>query len=476
MLTREFRNSSKTGKVRVWTVRVEGRMIYTQWGDEGGKFQTGEDFGVWKNRGQSNEITPEQDAFDTAERMIREKLRAGYVEGAGAVVLSRSLDLTRRLPEQLRVYKPDNSLGPTLLKRMRARQTLFTRKRDGEAYPLVTHVDREITMYSRKMHRHHHLEEGGPGWEARFPQIVEEVRSLDLPPETMLLGELVFLPDRDMRWNTAQIIRSKTDEALEMQARVGHLHYYVWDIAWWAGKCLLTTETLGERYARIYSLLEGRGVPHLLPVEVYSPDDIDELAAGISDSVLEDEHEFGIPVIPEDAPPLWRSAIKVALRYAWEGWVVVDPDAQMGPEAYNLRGKDYRPAAVSGKLKPFFEDDFVLVFDPNSDFGEIDETLGQDLPERGSWGRGKEGVVGAVSLYQRDASGKLVYICECGGGITDDFIAQYSDPEKYPLVAEVRYETRTYTSLGGKTNALQFPRIIRVRTDKTPDECINTRL
>lgn len=476
MKLRQFRNTAKTGKVVVWTIRVDGRTVHTQWGEEGGKLQTGQDLGTWKNRGQANEIPPEQDALDVADRMIREKLRSGYVEGDHAVVRSRDLDLRLALPEQLRVYKPDNSLGAGLLRKMGRRDVLFTRKRDGEAYPLVVHAGQGVAMYSRKMHRHHHLEVGGPAWEDRFPRICEEIRRLNLPPETMLLGELVSRPDLDLRWDTAQVIRSKTDEALELQEARGHLHYYIWDIAWWAGRCLLTTETLGERYGRIYSLLESGNFPHLLPVEIYSPDDIDELATGIPDSILENEHEFGTPVIPEGAPPLWRSAIKVALGNAWEGWVVVDPDAQMGPEAYNLRGKDYRPAAVSGKLKPFFEDDFVLVFDPNSDFGEIDDALGQDLPKRGSWGRGKENVVGAVSLYQRNTSGELVYICECGGGITDDFIEQYSDPERYPLVAEVRYETRTYVHLGGKTNALQFPRIVRVRTDKDPDECINWRL
>ena len=69
-----------------------------------------------------------------------------------------------------------------------------------------------------------------------------------------------------------------------------------------------------------------------------------------------------------------------------------------------------------------------------------------------------------------------MYLCACGGGMDDEFRAKFSNPSSYPIVAEIRYTSRTLVADGEKTNALQFPRILRVRDDKTPDECIEERL
>ena len=476
---REFRNASKSGKTRVWRIAVVGPQIHTEWGEVGGKFQTGLDTGQWKNRGQSNEITPEMDALNEAERIIRSKLREGYTEGSGKEPrIATSIDFRYRLPESLRFWKPDNGIGDYLMGKLRRDEVLFGRKRDGEGYPTVIAAEHEVAMYSRKMHRHHHHELGGPGWEARFPHIADEVRELDLPPGTVFLGELVFSPGADLRWNTAQVIRAKTEEALATQHKRGELHYYIWDIAFYDGKCLLQTVPTGERYGMIHDLVGSANLPHLLPIETYTPAEIREMASRIDTTAIwNGKHEFGEPVVPEDAPAIWTDAVTVSLANKWEGFVVVDPDATFGDQAYNLLGKDSRPARAAGKLKPFFEDDFIMVLDPNSDIGEIADVLGEDPEFRGSWGRGKrDGGAGAVSLYQYNSDGELIYICECGGGFDDAFVAEYSDPTKYPLVGQVRYETRTYKKQGGKTNALQFPRIISVRTDKTPDECVNPRL
>ena len=471
MRFREFHNSSRTGKIRVWKIRVDGKSIHTEWGELGGQMQKGHDLGEVKNAGRVNEVSAEEDAQNRTDRLIREKEREGYVELGGGQSLVDEIDWSQRLPESLSFYKPDNTLSPTLMRKLERGDVLFTRKRDGEAQIVRTHEHREVAFYSRRMHRYHHLELGGPGWEARYPGVVEEVRSLDLPPDSVLLGEMVHGRVNDDRWKVGSVVRATTEKALDLQAEEGPLRYYVWDFAFLGGHCLLTSESFETRYGRIVEMLEGQGFKHLLPIEIYSPEDIYELAQHAGPVLL--DHEYGTPVIPKDAPKLWRQAVAVALQMGWEGFVVVDPEEILGDKAYNLRGKTYRPSAASGKLKPFFEDDFIAVFDPDGT-QDAEEHL---LPQRGSWGKGKRlGTVGAVSLYQYNSKDELVYICECGGGIDDAFSAEYSDPAKYPLVVEVRYETRSYEKTGGKTNALQFPRIVRVRDDKDMDECINERL
>jgi ATP-dependent DNA ligase len=424
-------NKARTGATRVWQIGVEGNQISTKFGQLGGVLQEVTDYGYAKNEGKKNYISAEEDAHNLAERMILLKRREGYGEeqdtqrefhpfGAG-------------LPEHLSFYKPQNSLTAKMLKMVNEGTAWALRKYDGEMMVIVKSLEGEISIYSRKMLMSHHNED--IPWTKRFPHIVEEMQSSTIPPGTILIGEMVYGithgVGKDNRWVVAQVMKSLTPRALELQKEHGGLGYVVWDVAWWGGEQLLGKVPFNHRFDNIVVFCDKRFIQ----------------APWVA---IEGEYE-GV----EDL----RRRATVS---GWEGFVVVDPNSTYGDKAFNLRGKPDRPAECC-KLKPYFEDDFIAKWNPAAKVGK--------------WGRGKyTGYMGAVQLFQYNEAGELIYICDCGNGFTAEFIENNSDVDLWPMVIQVRYEARTYISDGDDTNALQFPRFIAVREDKGERECVNPLL
>jgi ATP-dependent DNA ligase len=464
---REFHNKARTGKTRVWRIEVQGDQVITEYGELGGKMQRTTDTALAKNVGRSNEVSAEEAAVQQMERTILLKTRKGYRE-VGEEERENEIDFYD-LPENLCFYKPDNSLSKTLLKMVEDGTCWFARKRDGEMMVIVL-TDDQPEIYSRRMLKSHHLEPDKT-WADRFGHILLELdeRYPDIPPGTILLGEMVAGPEVDNRWHVASCLKTKTEEAIRRQQEDGPLHFYCWDIAFWEEEDWASTMTVGDRYAAIHSLFK-KG-EFIRPVDWLEIDEIEDGLVSFWESVegTPEAHEWAGEFDKADGNNR-EKAMLYSKILDWEGWVVVDPNGVFGDRAYNFRGKPDRPGKFSGKLKPEFEDDFIALWDPDNTEG---------LGEYGKWGRGKrQGQVGSVELYQYDSRGNMVYICDCGGGIikTDDFAENFSDPELYPMVLKVLYTSRTYTSDGEKTNALQFPRVVEIRTDKDADECINERL
>lgn len=451
MQKREFHQRARTGKTRVWTIEVRGNTVITTFGELGGKMQEVRDRGHRKNIGRSNEVSEEEDAQNIADRQILLKSRQGY-RPVGEEPPTE-IDWYAALPQNLCMYKPANELSVTLQRKVVSGDAWLGRKRDGEMVPIVKNALGQCDIYSRRMLLSHHLEEGIHTWNDRFPHIVEEIESRDdIPPRTILLGDLVSEPQDDARWDVASIMKSKTGEAGRIQ-RHAPLFFYCWDIAFWDGIDLLSTTPTEDRFEVLWEVFgrEWDGSSWILPVDVWRPEKVKKYVSGLLE--------------PGDTVPAdnLTAASLFAKRMGWEGWVVVDPKGVLGDRAYNFRGKPDRPSRYSGKLKPVFELDAMLCWDPDN--GE------------GKWGRGKhQGKVGSVSLYQYDAVGNLVYLCDCGSGIDDDFRKTYTKPSDFPLVGEIEFTDRTFTSMGAKTNALQFPRLSRVRHDKDADECIEEKL
>lgn len=428
---REFYNTSRTGAVRVWRIYVDGNKIYTQFGQLGGKLQEVVDQGQAKNVGKANEITAEEDAVLEADRMILKKVRAGYVEEMPVASSIEDLVQEDSLPENLSFYKPYNSVTPKMKKLIEERKAWLLRKYDGEMMVIRKGVDGRCQIYSRRMLPHHHLED--IPWTHRFPHLVDEIETNEfIPNGTVLLGEVIGSKSVDDRWHVASVLKSKTQKALDLQERDGWLHYVIWDVAW-ADRLFLFEDTEIRHRLDLAELFSRKFVrsPEIL-CEFEYPGDLSEI-------------------------------MDIALHRGWEGFVAIDPLATYREHAVNLRGKPDRPKNHCVKIKPVYEDDFIAMWDPDNGVGK--------------YGRGKNlGKLGAVELYQFNLAGELIKISDMGNGWTNEFIDDNSDPGQWPKVLQVKYENRTYVSRGDKTNALQFPRFVAEREDKSPDECINPEL
>lgn len=454
----EFHNVSRTGKTRVWRIGVKGPMVVVEYGDLGGKIQRTEDIKSPKNVGKKNEISAEQVAVNEMNRLIKKKMRGGYrPPGEGA---ETEIDWTRPLPENLRFYKPNNTLPAKLAKLLEAKRAWLLRKRDGEMMVACFDINGNVTLYSRNMLTAHHLElDTGWTWNMRFEHLVESLESLHLC-QTILLGELVANWAVDDRWKIASYMKTLTPESMERQNKKDPPWFCAWDVAYISGEAVGKTWNFTRKWQALQDLSLSKR-PYLCYPEVMTAGEIEDGLSSYWDNRYDDEWSADYDKMEEDG-----SVASMARLYAkisdWEGFVVIDPDTPYGEKAYNFRGKTDRPAAC-GKLKPRYEDDFIARFNPDKGWGK--------------WGTGKHtNKVGSLSLYQFNSDYEEVYISFVGTGMDDEFREKFTDPNLYPIVVEVEYASRTYTSKGDKTNSLFHPRVVRVRHDKMYDECVNEEL
>lgn len=443
---RTFRQlNSRIGQARVWSIRAVDGVVYTTWGVLGGAMQTAAESHIGVNKGKKNEMKPTEYALNRALEQIRKKRREGYREhdADGNMIeeaVTVEIDFDKTLPDSFCFYKPDNDMGAGMLKKSAEGKLVYSVKRNGLAHILVRPTTGSVQIYSRRMHRQHDNEIGSQyTWDDRFPHIVEQANRI-IPPRSIVPGEL-FIRDhmgRDSMKTVESYTKSLTPKSLEDQARDGLPSFYIWDIGFWAGENLVSNVPVRERYEIIHEI-EYFNAPHFEPVEWF---------------------EFESP----------EAAREYAKKKGLEGFVAVDLEGVYGDKAFNFRGKPDRPAKFCSKVKPEYEDDFVVYWDPHHGHGEAST--------KGRYATADKPGIGSVSLYQYNKAGELIYISNCASGMTEEMRRDMANPALFPQVWRVAYTSRTYMSEGDDTNALQFPRLDEngIRSDKKPAECVNTRL
>jgi ATP-dependent DNA ligase len=326
--------------------------------------------------------------------------------------------MTEALPFSLHPLDP-KFVGPkpieqaplaTIEELQAANKLIIERKRNGHcSYTTVGGTDRAVHIYSTGIS---HLTE-------KVPSIVEEIRGLNLPRDTMFAGEMfVDFKGYDDLGKFGGIALSGTENALALQK---------------------------ERRVQLaaFNIIahKGKSVIHL----PYA-DRLDLLRELFAKRASESIH------VVEQLPLTFKAAQEQVLKNRWEGLVVYSKDA--GSE-FRVDGIKERPPRPDGcwKWKPRSEGDFVVT-------GWIPSTSKTFM-----------GMVKDFEIAQRDpGTGKLVPWGKVGIGITPAERKKYANNSLYPMVWEVEFERRTPNS------RLIGACLKRQRFDKEPKECFSPEL
>lgn len=280
---------------------------------------------------------------------------------------------------------------------------IITRKRDGYGH-LTAITKNRIRIYTA----------GINDVTDHYPHIVEEIRKMQFPDDTLLRNEIFVSPkDTDDFSLFASIAKSSAEKAIEIQNTMP-ASCMIFDIIVLEGK-IFTGKAFKER---------------LRFINAHFPEDDDDLKL-----------KFVIPV--EVLPIPLLVAQKDASLHKYEGIVGYDAN---GTTEYRLDGGDPPRPKVCWKWKPLKEDDFI-----------VREKI---FVKEGSKKRFKE-----VELTQIDAKTGEEFYCGKLGSFTKE-MKEFLAKAKLPIVMQVQFMSRH------ASRKLREPRFMRLRDDKKPKECI----
>ncbi|MBI2625375.1 MAG: hypothetical protein HYW70_03535 [Candidatus Nealsonbacteria bacterium] len=310
------------------------------------------------------------------------------------------------LPEGFVFYKPlqreayDES---TIFELEKKRKLIITRKRDGwkliavksgKGWKVYTDSTREVTE--------------------RLPHIKKELDNLEIPENSMLIGEgIVDLDGNDNFLGVGSVFNSKPQKSLEMQRQNGLVKFMVFDIAFWEGRCSLS-QPYSSRLENIQRVL-AKGKPG-----------------------------YVMPLTVVDAA--FNEAKNMVRNSGWEGLVLYDKDFTA---SIRLDGKSPKRPEGCYKWKPVFEDDFIVRewIPQDKDPAKLKEVVLLQIDPVTK----KEFDCGRLGSFSGETRRKIKEILEGGTG---------------PAVLQVGFEIR-FSS--GKLRNKWF---IRIREDKSWRNCL----
>lgn len=455
-MKRFVQTKGRTSKPRVWEVTLMKSTIATMWGQLGGTMDNTTETFEGKNIGRKNEKSPE----DVAKKALADRIKAKVEDGYREVDISTNKPLSEMAASVLdfnephknsthfKAFKPQNSMNVYMEKKIEDLTALFSRKRDGYMHYLIVDDEGRPRLYSSNMAWSHTMEEDIP-WLDRYAGITHDLQELNLPPRTMLLGEICTsaLSHKNNLGHAVDdfqyvgsIIKSLTPRAIELQRKNGELAFCVWDVMFYSGEPWAQTISTRTRFSKLRIMIQAAATRWMT---------VPEIVTIQADGFHVHSHDGQTSHLEYDDEPL-IDIVNWAREQKWEGFVVVDPDAVYGDRAWSFHGKNERPKEIC-KLKPDIDVDVIVYWDPKKKLGEM--------------GKGKHsGQVGSVSAFLWDGKNE-VPVGKVGTGITDEQAKKFAKPKLYPMVWQIT--AKGWTD-GGK---LRHASLERVRDDKKPKDC-----
>lgn len=438
---REFR-IGKGKKVQVWKIWQDGNMLYTEHGQLGGAQQNFSDRPGEKGKpGTKAYVNDIDNCTFHVEREIRKKTEHGYIEyvnGEPTKEQVTEIVFTKAIPKNFCSYKPQTDIKPeALVKLHAAKRARYTRKYDGMSH-IAVHHPTGWEIYSRRMDLA----------TERFPKHIEDLATTNLGVGTIIVGEVVVYdnnrPGKEDFKLVSSFCRSLPEESRKLVAegKFREPTFVIFDFLFLNGKPLndMSYDDRSREWINRFPPANKR----------------DSLIASV------DYYDL--------TPETWQDFAK---KNDWEGFVVTDGGCVPGEKFFSFDGDAKRPKGHH-KLKPIYEDD-VVIYACSKGGGKRLDGIGavfvkQKHPDTGKWFNcGKVG-----SGFTEADLEELEKVCKKSkiSILENDKDAEKMDIENTDgLVAMIEYSDRQ-----PGTNKFRFPVFMRLRTDKTVEECTAQRL
>jgi len=312
------------------------------------------------------------------------------------------------LPKGFVLSKPisqDNYDEAEIYKLEKEGRLVITRKYDGWKIIAVIGKRGKVQLYTAGLNE----------IDARLDHIKKELRSLKLPPNTVLVGEgcMKNVDGKDNIGKTISVFQGSLEKSLKFQAEWGNIQLIIFDIL-----ILNGSFEIGTMKEKI-DMVRGWCVHPNLAWFIMSP------------FVLNTSFD---------------KAKRIVVENSWEGLVLYDNNFQ---HIFRLDGRAPKRPSGCYKWKPILEDDFIVrdfvVTDNNPEkFKEVILLQIDPVTKR-------EFEFGRLGTFNKETRARLV-------------------KRIYPFVMQVAFDMRF-----PKSGKIRNARFVRIREDKPIHECLAPR-
>ena len=412
-----------TGKIKTWQIWTEAEVIYRLAGLKNGKLTQHISYAAEKNIGKKNYITAKEQAVIEAEALIKKQRRRGYVEEG---------TLADIMLTPFRFYPLGTSFAPskpiiTTPKDWVAGSTKYCgeRKNNGVNILFVVTLDGTVHVYSRGIQEITHLVKNIPE--------IHNFMNMNLQPESIYSVEFVHYDKNDKE--VPKDLRGVLNERTTTEKAEARYNKLIDDGSTFAIKLFDILIHKHESLSKT-DYIDRRKI--MVPYWLQDPTLKSEWFDHVTEKDIEDAQTKG-----------------------WEGYVLRELTGPGSHTGYTMNGKPGRKGV------------YKLVFDELEDFF-ITETL------IGSKGR-LLGLPSKFHLAQIDKdTGEVIDCAWTGPGkLTTEDLKEFAEFLRIEIGEEFKGQTVTTNKISvavkfrerKPTDALEFPRIIETRPDKTWGEC-----